>query len=364
MKNPVLIAVLVLGIISIAGCLGGSGTAPTASPSTTPTAPSPSETITPTFWEMKLVWNVSTVGIPFMDLSPDGSLSAVIDWNGHRVYLVKPDGSSVSFDLQGHDAVGPVIAGVALKGGKVYVLGDYEGFAGVRVYSWNGKVDELKVGSSADGIMRSPSGNHLCYLVTLSPTEQSLTCDGIETKLTPNDYDMNWVSDAGIVVLTENGKSLAMRDGKAVLTVNGSHIIAYGDKLLVSEGNTLKILSLNGSVLATKDKAGFSVTTLLRWTLIPTKRYLFLHEPLGDTHVLTWNLSEVKVLPGFPYFANENFAVTARDGVIHCYSLDDFHEVFSVKVPGDSLGYIKLNDDGKVMLVSGETGGFWLYTAG
>ncbi|KUH32518.1 hypothetical protein APY94_09480 [Thermococcus celericrescens] len=80
-----------------------------------------------------------------------------------------------------------------------------------------------------------------------------------------------------------------------------------------------------------------------------------------DTHVLTWNLTDVGTLPGFTYFANENFAVTSKDGVIHCYSLEDLHEVFSVKVPGDSLGYIKLSDDGKLMLVSGETGGFWLY---
>ena len=356
-KYPIAV-MAILAIVLTAGCLGNS-----AQSSNTP-SPTEPQTETPTTWEMKLVWNVSTVGVPFMDLSPDGSLSAVIDWNGHRVYLVKPDGSSVSFDLQGHDAVGPVIAGVALKGGKVYVLGDYEGFAGVRVYSWNGKVDELRIGSSADGIMRSPSGNHLCYLVTVSPTEQELHCDGAKTTLMPNDYDINWVSDTGIVVLAERGKSLAMREGKAVLTVDGSHVIAYGDKLLVSEGDTLKILSLKGSILATKDKAGFSVTTLLRWTLIPTKRYILRHEPLGDTHVLTWNLSEVKVLPGFPYFANENFAVTAKDGVIHCYSLRDFHEVFSVKVPGDSLGYIKLSDDGKVMLISGETGGFWLYTAG
>ncbi|WP_237268583.1 hypothetical protein [Thermococcus celer] len=315
---------------------------------------------------MTVVWNISTVGIPFMDMSPDGSLSAVIDWNNHIVYLVKPDGTAVSFDVQGNDDVEPVISGVVVKDGRVYVLGSYEAFSGVRVYSWNGQVGELEHGGSgsvADGMRRSPDGKHLCYLVSVSPTEQVLRCDWGETKLTPNDYDINWVSNTGLVVLTEGGKSFVLKDGENLATLNTPNVIAYGDRLIASEDGTLKILAPNGTVLATRENAGFSQTTLLRWTLLPTGRYIFRHEPLEDTHVFTWNLSEVKTLPGFPYFANENFVVTAKDGVIHCYSLRDFHEVFSVKVPGDSLGYVRLSDDGKVMLISGETGDFWLYVA-
>lgn len=113
-----------------------------------------------------------------------------------------------------------------------------------------------------------------------------------------------------------------LKDGENLATLNTPNVIAYGgDRLIASEDGTLKILAPNGTVLATRENAGFSQTTLLRWTLLPTGRYIFRHEPLEDTHVFTWNLSEVKTLPGFPYFANENFVVTAKDGgVIHCYS--------------------------------------------
>ncbi|MBO8179287.1 MAG: hypothetical protein H0Z19_02205 [Archaeoglobus sp.] len=96
-------------------------------------------------------------------------------------------------------------------------------------------------------------------------------------------------------------------------------------------------------------------------SLIPSEKYIFWHEAFENTHVLAWNLSEVGELPGFPYFANENFVVTGKDGVLHCYSLKDLHEVWNVE--RNDIGYVKLSDDGKVLLVSGETGGFYLYTA-
>lgn len=360
-----LLAVLVGGVVLISGCsnTGDQNHAPL-----TPRA----ET-----WEMENVWNISTFGIPFMDMSPNGSLSAVIDDSCCRVYLAKPDGRSTSFDLQGYDAathdkaVEPVIAGVAIKGGCVYVLGDYYddgAWSGLKIYSWNGGEGRKKIGSFPDDIMRSPDGKYMCYLISLSPTEQSLTCegydgDGVEMRFTSNAYNIHSVSDTGVVIVTRDDKSFVIKGGKTLLTVNSPSVIAYRDKLIVSENGTLKILSLEGSVLATKENAGFDQTTLLRWTLLPTGKYLFRHEALEDTHVLTWNLSEVKVLPGFPYFANEDFIVTAKDGIIHCYSLADFHEVFNVKVPEDSLGYIKLSDDGKIMLISGEWGNFYLYRA-
>jgi len=205
----------------------------------------------------------------------------------------------------------------------------------------------------------------MCYLVTLSPTKQLLTCDGLKTKLESTDYAINAVSDTGVVVLRrELAGAIVIKDGERLLTLNTPSVISYDDKLLVSENDTLKILSLKGEVLASREKAGFGLTTLLRWTLIPTKRYIFRHEPLEDTYVFTWNLTEVKVLPGFPYFANENFVVTAKGETIRCYSLNDFHEVFNVKFLGDSIGYIRLSDDGRVMLVSGEIENFWLYAEG
>ncbi|WP_234394300.1 hypothetical protein [Thermococcus piezophilus] len=356
---PFFILILFSVVIS-AACIDSQGGTPSSQP-----YPSHTQTANvPSTWSMKLVWNISTVGIPFMDMAKDGSLSAVID--DHRVHLIKPTGDSVSIDLQGSDAIQPVITGVIVKGGNVYVLGNYEAFSGMRIYSWDGKVGEIRVGSFADCIMRSPDGSHMCHLVTLSPTEQLLTCDGLKTKLESTDYAINAISDTGVVVLRRKlaGEALVTKNGKKLLTLNTPSVIPHDDKLLVSENNTLKILALKGEVLASREKAGFGLTTLLRWTLIPTKRYIFRYEPFGDTHVFTWNLTEVKVLPGFPYFANENFVVTAKGETIRCYSLNDFHEVFNVKVPGDSIGYIRLSDDGKVMLVSGETGNFWLYAEG
>jgi len=307
---------------------------------------------------MSPVWNVSTAGIPFMDLSPDGSLAAAIDWEGHKLYLVKPDGSSVSYDLQENDPVQPVISGVAVIDGKAYVVGHYENFAGLRIYSWEGLVGEEKhgwSGSIGEEIVRSPSGNHMCY-----HADCKVFCDG---KKIPLDYSILSVSDTGLVVLSASHHSIILREGQKLFGLNTGKVITYKDRILASEDGKLRIYSSNGELQVEKEGYSFDQTTLLRWTLIPSKKYIFRHEPFENTHVLTWNLTEVKDLPGFPYFANENFVVTAKDGVIHCYSLEDFHEVFSVKVPGDSLGYIKLSDDGRVMLVSGEWGSFWLYSA-
>ncbi len=123
--------ILLLSIVVLSAACVGSGNNPPTSTSETSTPPSsssttvtsstsspgetsPTETSTPEpqRWNMTVVWNISTVGIPFMDMSPDGSLSAVIDWNNHIVYLVKPDGTAVSFDVQGgNDDVEPVISG-------------------------------------------------------------------------------------------------------------------------------------------------------------------------------------------------------------------------------------------------------------
>ena len=372
MKGKALVIPLIAGMLLLAGCLGGSGTSTSNSRTHTytPTSSSPQTQTTtapgPETWNMSVVWHVNTSNMPVMDLAPDGSLAAVIDWWGHRIYLATPDGSAVSFDLmEPGDIVEPVVAGVAIVEGKAYVLGSYGEFTGVGVYDWSGKVGETHeggAGSVPDDILRSPSGSHFCYLMAVTATDQVLVCDGTKLEL-ENKYSLKWVSDSGLVLLDKGNKEVVMRNGSAVLTLNTTSVLAYGDKLVASYGDTLKVLSLDGKVLASIEKAGFGQTTLLRWTLIPTKNYIFRHEPLEDTHVFTWNLTEVKVLPGFPYFANDNFVVTAKDGVIHCYSLDDFHEVFHVRVPGDSLGYIKLSEDGKVMLVSGEYGDYWLYRA-
>jgi len=365
--------ILLLSFIVVsAACIGsGEGTQRgTQSPSSfsTHSSNSPSENTAssqqtasptqPSSWNMELVWNVSTVGIPWMDMSPDGSLSAVIDDEGTILYLVKPDGTSVSFDLKANDAIRPVVSGVVVVGGEAYVAGSYESFAGLRIYSWEGLVSEEKhgwSGSIGEEILRSPSGNHVCY-----HADNRVFCDGKEIS---RDYSILSVSDSGLVVLSAGESSIIPREGQEIFGLNTGKVIAYRDRVLASEDGKLRIYSSNGEPQAEKEGYAFDQTILLKWTLIPTEKYIFWHEAFEDTHVLTWNLTEVKELPGFPYFANENFVITASNGVIHCYSLDDFHEVFSVKVPGDSLGYIKLSDDGKVMLVSGETGGFWLYSA-
>ena len=326
----------------------------------TTSAPQKSET-----WGMMLVWNISTVGVPFMDMSPDGSLSAVVDSKRGILYLVKPDGESVAFNVGKNDEVAPVISGVAVKDGITYVLATYEKFAGVRKYSWAGPLGEERhgwAGSVADNIARSPSGNHLCYLITPNAGKQELYCDGNELNLASEEYEIHSVSDSGVVVLGIGDKSLVLKEGNKVLELETMSVIAYRDKLLASEDGKLRVYSLSGDVLAEKEGYTFKMTTLMRWTLIPTGRYIFRNEPLEDTSVLTWNLREVKRLPGFPYFANDNFVVMDDGKTLHCYSLEDFHEVFSIEVP-DDIGYVKLSDDGKVLLVSGDVGGFWLYRA-
>ncbi len=337
----------------------------TSSSATGGNATETQSTQTPERWSMELVWNVSTSGVPFMDMSPDGGLSAAVDFEGARLYLVKPDGESVAFDVQGEDPVKPVIAGVAVKEGEAYVLADYTEFAGLRIYSWDGQTGEDRhgwAGSVADNIARSPSGNHVCYLVTPNAGKQELYCDGKKLTLGSDEYELHSVSDSGVVVLGIGDKSLVLKEGEKLLEINSGSVIAYGDKLIASEDGKLRVYSLNGDVLAEKEGYTFKMTTLMRWTLVPTGKYLFRYEPLEEASVLTWNLTEVRTLPGFPYFANENFVVTGEGRVLRCYSLRDFHEVFSVEVPG-AIGYVRLSDDGKVLLVSGETGGFWLYRA-
>ncbi len=162
-------------------------------------------------------------------------------------------------------------------------------------------------------------------------------------------------------MLSIEDKSIILKEGQELFGLNTSEVIAYRDRILASEDEKLKVYTSSGELLAEKEGYGFRQTTLLRWTLIPTEKYLFRHEPLENTYVLTWNLTKVGELPGFPYFANENFVVTGKDGVLHCFSIQDFHEVWSVE--RDDVGYVRLSDDGKVLLVSGETGGFWLYTS-
>ena len=316
-------------------------------------------------WDMELVWNASTSGVPFMDMSPDGSLSAAVDFEGAKLYLVKPDGESRVFDVQGEDPVKPVIDGVVVKDGEAYVLADYTEFAGLRIYSWEGQRGEERhgwAGSVADGIARSPSGSHLCYIITPNAGKQELYCDGKKLTLGSDEYELHSVSDSGVVVLGIGDKSLVLKEGEKLLEINSGSVIAYGNRLLASEDGKLRVYSLNGDVLAEKEGYTFKMTTLMRWTLVPMGKYLFRYEPLEDTYVLTWNLTEVRTLPGFPYFANENFVVMGDGNTLHCYSLKDFHEVFSVELP-EAIGYVRLSDDGKVLLVSGDTGGFWLYRA-
>lgn len=251
---------------------------------------------------------------------------------------------------------------MAIKDGVAYVLAKYEEFVGVRKYSWNGKVIEEKhgwAGSIPDQIVRSPSGNHLCYLVTPDAGRQELYCEGVNMRLEGDDYALTGVSDTGVVVLTRGDNALIFKEGSRVLSLNTSNVISYKDRLIASESHYLRIYDLNGNLLAEKRGYTFKMTSPSRWTLLPTGKYLFRHEPLEDTSVLTWNLSEVRTLPGFPEFANENFVVMLEDDTLHCYSLDDFHEVFNIKAPGNGL--VKLSDDGKVMLVSDGYGKYWLY---
>ncbi|WP_048151087.1 hypothetical protein [Palaeococcus ferrophilus] len=331
-----------------------SSTNPTQTQETTTTATTPK---TPETWNMTLAWNVSTGGVPFMDLSPDGSLAAVIGWDRGVLYLVKPNGESTALKVWEGDNVQPTISGVAIKDGVAYVLAKYEEFAGVRKYSWNGKVGEERHGwggSMSDQIVRSPSGNHLCYLVTAEATRQELYCDGAKMTLDGDDYVLTGVSDTGVVVLTRDDTGLIFKEGSGILSLNTSNVIAYNDRLIVSENGYLKVYDLNGTLLA--EKKGYTFKTK---GLLATGKYLFRNEPLEDTSVLTWNLTEVGTLPGFPKFANENFVVMKDDDFLRCYSLKDFHEVFSVEAPG--ADFVRLSDDGRAMLVSDGYGRYWLY---
>ncbi|ASJ08470.1 hypothetical protein A3L11_04175 [Thermococcus siculi] len=366
--------ILLLSIIVVsAACLGsenGGGTTP--SPSTATNSQAGTTTSQePTTWDMEIVWNLSTSGIPFMDLSPDGSLSAVIDWDDAYLYLVRPDGESVSFDLQGHDAVKPVVSGVVVKDDKAYVLAGYAEFAGLRIYSWGGQTGEERhgwAGSVADWIARSSSGNHLCYLITTGATRQELYCDGVKTVLeNAGDYGMVGVSDTGLVAVGDSKKGvLLFKNGSKILTLNPeSHmVVLYGDRIIGGFEGKLKVLDLEGNTLAESEKYDLRWMSLIIPTVRATKDYIIWTDEYSGTHVLDWNLREVKSLPGLMRFANENFVVTEKEGVIHCYSLRDFHEVFSVEAPVESMGYVELSEDGRVMLVSGEYGDFWLYTSG
>lgn len=368
--------VLLLSIVVVsAACIGPYGiTVPTTSTSSSPlenTTTEPASNLTqttsissgPKNWNMSPVWHLETTGIPFMDMSPDGTLSAVVDFNSARLYLIRPNGESVIFNVGENEEVEPVIAGVAVVDGVAYVLGSYEEFAGVKKYSWNGFMGEERhgwAGSVADDIARSPNGAHFCYIVTTSATSQELYCDRKMLKLTPTNYKLNSVSDSGIVVVAINSKAFVFKNGIKLMEFNTSRVIAYQNRILVSREGELQIFSEGGELLKRAHNYTFELANLLRWTLLPTGKYLFRYEPLSDTHVLTWNLTKVRTLPGFPYFANENFVVTGKDRTLHCYSLKDFHEIFTVNVP-EAVGYVRLSDDGKVLLVSGDTGGFWLY---
>lgn len=345
---PVLLSAVLLGCAS----------SPSQSPSTlvpTPTTPTPNPT--PTTWKMEVRWNVDTVGIPFMDLRSDGGLAAALDWNGGVIHLVKPSGDDVAYHIQENDAVKPVVAGVAVKGDAVYVAANYEHFSGARIYTWNGMSGEMKVGGSvAETIARSPSGDHLCLLLS-----DTLHCDGWKVKL--KDYGMLSVSDDGFVVVGGKNPVLVVKDGKILNSFNANEQMAvtFKDRIIAQIDGSLLAMTPDGKTLASNSEFGFHIDPLLKIHPIPSGKYIFAFRD-GDTHVLTWNLSEVRILPGKPEFANKNFVVTSVNKVLHCYSLGDFHEVWTVKLPVD-IGYVMLSDDGRVLLVSGDTGGFWLYTA-
>ncbi|ASJ06466.1 hypothetical protein [Thermococcus pacificus] len=380
----VMLILTLLGMVAASGCLDGGEESSKTSPTSSTTAPTsslpmtskPSETTTsqaPQSWEMELVWNVSTSGIPLLDMSPDGSLSAVIDWNNADLYLVKPSGESVTFDLQGDDAVEPVVVGVVVRDREAHVLADYAEFAGVRIYSWEGQTGEERhgwAGAVADSIAISPSGNHLCYLITTGATTQELYCDGVKTTIeNAGGYNMVDVSDTGLVAVGSGGEAgdvLIFKNGSRVMTLSpDSHmVVLYGDRIIGQFEGELRVLDAEGNVLARSGQYCLRWYSLLIPSVRATEKYLLWTDEFEGTRVLTWNMTEVKSLEGFMRFANENFVVTVKGGVIHCYSLRDFHEVFSVKVPGESLGYVRLSDDGRVLLVSGEFGSFWLYVKG
>ncbi len=369
MRFSIWMMIIAVAMLFTSGCIQQSEKPP-VNPTQTPEQELDS-------WNMKLVWSTSvSTGIPFLDLSPDGNLAAAIDFDGAKLYLVKPTGESVLFKLKKMDeAVEPAVAGVALKDGKAYVLASYQEFAGVRIFSWEGQVGEERhgwSGSVADSIARSPDGSHLCYLITTGATTQELYCDGVKTVLEDaGEYSMLAISDSGLVAIGgQDGNVLVFKDGNRVFTMKPDNemVLVYDDKIIGQFNDTLKVVDSDGDVLAQSRDYELRWTTLLRPTLLASEKYLFWYEPLGNTHVLNWKLTEVRQLPGFPFFANDGFVLTGGqqgDGgsILHCYSLTDFHEVFSVTVPTESIGYVKLNDDGKVLIVSGENKGFWLYSS-
>jgi len=318
--------------------------------------------ITPETWKMEEVWNVSTVGIPFMDLRPDGGLAAAIDHNNAILYLAKPNGESKKFNVQENDWGSPLVVGVFIINDSAYVPATYAEFEGARVYTWEGLSNEIKlqegiVRGGIDTAARSPNGMHVCYLRT-----GTLYCDDWKFDI-GNMSNMLSVSDDGYVVVGPENPILVLKDGKVVSSINASSnmALAYKDKIITQMNNGLAVLNPEGKILASNNNFSFNVGALLKIIPVPSEKYLFAFKAFEKTHVLDWNLKEVRTLPGYPEFANDNFVVTSDNGIIHCYSLKDFHEVFNVTVPGDSIGYIKLSNDGKVMLVSGETGGFYLY---
>ena len=317
---------------------------------------------------MVMVWNLSAGRIPIMDMDNNGSLSAVVDWDRGYLYLVKPDGESRSFDLQGSDAVEPVVAGVVVKEGKAYVLANYAGFTGIRVYSWNGKVSEERnggTGSVADWISASPNGKHVCYLITTGATTQELVCDGRKTTLKgAGSYSMVEVSDGGLVAVGSGGEAgnvLIFRNGSRILTLRPeSHmVVLYGDRIVGELGGRLKVLNEKGDVLAESGGYKLKWSPLLTPNLRATGMYLLWTDG-KKTLILTWSLRRVHTLPGRLLFANENFAITAEGKTLDCYSLRDFHRVFRLEVP-ERPGLVELSHDGRVLLVSSNDGRYWLY---
>jgi len=130
--------------------------------------------------------------------------------------------------------------------------------------------------------------------------------------------------------------------------------MAYGDRLIASEDDHLRIYDSKGNVMVEKKGYTFKQTAPLRWILLPARRYLFRNGPLEDTSVLTWNPTEVTTLLSSPEFANDGFVVMGDNGVLGCYLLEGFHEALDE-------GLVKLSDDGKVMLIL--TGRYCLYRA-
>ena len=183
----------------------------------------------------------------------------MVDDEGAVLYLVKPDGTSVSFDLKRNDAVRPVVSGVAVLNGKAYVAGTYQNFAGLRIYSWNGLVSEEKhgwSGSIGEEIVRSPSGNHMCYRA-----DNKLFCDGKKIQL---DYNILSVSDSGLVVLLAGDRSIILGEGRELFSLNTNRALAYKDRVLASEDGKLRLYSSNGELQAEKEGYTFDRITLLR----------------------------------------------------------------------------------------------------